>query len=134
MGRKTKEKIHDLHDPDHDPDHPAVSDGGSTMSSNSCLTAAIKELANVGIHHPEIAHGGKHMQLRWINPRGERRVFAVPGTPSDWRSVENTRHDLRRILARDGMLETASPRPPPPGNQTGSSCWNGAWPRSSDGS
>ena len=78
------------------------------MSSNSCLTAAIKELAKAGIHHPEIAHGGKHVQLRWATPRGERRVFAVPGTPSDWRSAENTRHDLRRILRDDGMLETAA--------------------------
>jgi hypothetical protein len=84
------------------------------MSSNPCLAAAIKELANAGIHHPEIAHGGKHLQLRWATPRGERRVFAVPGTPSDWRSIENTRHDLRRILLNDGMLETASPPTPPP--------------------
>ena len=45
-------------------------------------------------------------------PRGERRVFAVPGTPSD--CVENTRHDLlRRILRDDGMLETVSQTPPP---------------------
>ena len=83
------------------------------MSSKSCFTAAIKELAKAGIHHPEIAHGGKHVQLSWATPRGERRVFAVPGTPSDWRSVENTRHDLRRILRDDGMLETASQTPPP---------------------
>jgi hypothetical protein len=83
------------------------------MSSNSCLAAAIKELAKAGVHHPEIAHGAKHLQLRWTTPRGERRVFAVPGTPGDWRSVENTRHDLRRVLRDDGMLETASPRTPP---------------------
>ena len=84
------------------------------MNSKSCFTAAIKELAKAGVHHPEIAHGGKHLRLRWTTPRGERRVFAVPGTPSDWRSAENTRHDLRRILRDDGMLETASPRTPPP--------------------
>lgn len=65
-------------------------------------------MAKAGIHHPEIAHGGKHLQLRWTTPRGERRVFAVPDTPSDWRSAENTRHDLRRILRDDGMLETAA--------------------------
>jgi hypothetical protein len=41
--------------------------------------------------------------------------MTVPGTPSDWRSAENTRHDLRRILREDGMLEeTASPKTPPP--------------------
>jgi hypothetical protein len=84
------------------------------MNSNSCLAAAMKELAKAGVHHPEIARGAKHLQLRWTTTRGERRVFAVPGTPSDWRSVENTRHDLRRILRDDGMLETASPRTPPP--------------------
>ena len=84
------------------------------MSSNSCLAAAIEELAKAGIHHPEIARGAKHLQLRWTTARGERRVFAVPGTPSDWRSTENTRHGLRRILRDDGMLETAPPRTPPP--------------------
>jgi hypothetical protein len=41
-------------------------------------------------------------------------VFAVPGTPGDWRSAENTRHDLRRILRSDGMLETTPTRTPPP--------------------
>ena len=38
-------------------------------------------------------------------------MLAVPGTPSDWRSTENTRHDLRRILRADGMLEAPEPRP-----------------------
>jgi hypothetical protein len=84
------------------------------MNDKSCLTAAIRELAAAGIHHPEIANGAKHAQLRWVTPRGERRMFSVPGTPSDWRSAENTRHDLRKILRSDGMIETASPRTPPP--------------------
>jgi hypothetical protein len=36
------------------------------MSSarNPCLAAALEELAKAGVHHPEIARGSKHMQVR----------------------------------------------------------------------
>ena len=80
---------------------------------NLCLSAALEELGKAGIHEPVIAHGAKHPQLRWTTPRGELRVFAVPGTPSDWRSAENVRHDLRKILRSDGMLATPEPRSAP---------------------
>jgi hypothetical protein len=77
---------------------------------NLSLTAALEELANAGIRDPVIARGAKHPQVRWTTPQGELRVFAVPGTPSDWRSAENTRHDLRRILRGDGMLAVPEPK------------------------
>ena len=48
---------------------------------NLCLTAAIEELARVGIREPVVARGAKHPQLRWTTPRGELRVFAVAGDP-----------------------------------------------------
>jgi hypothetical protein len=80
---------------------------------NLCLDVALDELASAGIHDPVIARGAKHPQLRWTTPRGELRVFAVPGTPSDWRSAENVRHDLRKILRGDGMLATPRPRSAP---------------------
>ena len=80
---------------------------------NLCLTSAIEELARVGIHDPVIARGAKHLQLRWTTTRGQLRVFAVPGTPSDWRSAENVRHDLRKILRGDGMLALPQPRSAP---------------------
>ena len=80
---------------------------------NLCLDAALDELASAGIHDPVIARGAKHPQLRWNTTRGQLRVFAVPGTPSDWRSAENVRLDLRKILRADGMLETPQPRPAP---------------------
>jgi len=80
---------------------------------NLCLTAAIEELARVGIREPVIARGAKHPQLRWTTPRGELRVFAVPGIPSDWRSAENVRHDLRKVLRSDEMLATPEPRSAP---------------------
>jgi hypothetical protein len=84
------------------------------MSNNPCLTLALAELAEAGVRDPVVANGGKHLQLRWFTPRGERRCFAVSGTPSDWRTPQNTVHDLRRILREDGMLEeTASPKAPP---------------------
>jgi hypothetical protein len=34
--------------------------------------------------------------------------------PSDWRSAENTRRDVRGVLRADGMLEAPEPRTPPP--------------------
>ena len=80
---------------------------------NLCLDAALDELASAGIHDPVIARGAKHSQLRWTTTRGQLRVFAVPGTPSDWRSAENVRHDLRKILRSDGMLATPQPRSAP---------------------
>jgi hypothetical protein len=81
---------------------------------NPCLAAALEELGKVGVRHPEIAHGAKHLQVRWVTGRGEPRMYAVPGTPSDWRSAENVRRDMRKILRADGMLEAPEPRAPPP--------------------
>lgn len=81
---------------------------------NHCLTAALEELAEAGIHHPQIARGGKHLQVRWTNPHGAPRMISVPGTPSDWRSPENTRRDLRRILRLDGILGEPETKAPPP--------------------
>jgi hypothetical protein len=84
-------------------------------NGKSCLTLALEQLAAAGVHHPEVARGAKHLQLRWFTPRGERRCFAVSGTPSDWRTPQNTARDLRRVLREDGMLleETPSPKTPP---------------------
>jgi hypothetical protein len=81
---------------------------------NSCLRAAIDELAKHGVRDPVIANGGKHPQVRWTTPQGQLRVFAVPSTPSDWRSAENVRRDIRRVLRTDGMLEVPQPRTLPP--------------------
>jgi hypothetical protein len=78
---------------------------------NPCLDAALAELAKAGIRDPVIAPGGKHLQVRWTSSGGRARLLAVPGTPSDWRSAQNTRHDVRRILRADGMLEVPEPRP-----------------------
>jgi hypothetical protein len=81
---------------------------------NPCLAAALEELAKAGVHHPEIARGSKHLQVRWTTGRGESRMYTVPGTQSDWRSAENVRRDVRRMLRADNMLETPEPRTPPP--------------------
>jgi hypothetical protein len=70
---------------------------------NPCLAGVLEELAKVGTHHPEIAPGGKHVQVRWANTRGAPRKHAVPGTPSDWRTTENVRRDMRQLLRADGM-------------------------------
>jgi hypothetical protein len=33
------------------------------------------------------------------------RMLTIPSTPSDWRSPQNTRSDLRKLLRQDGVLE-----------------------------
>lgn len=38
--------------------------------------------------------GGSH--TFWRHPSGQGMV-TVPGTPSDWRSIQNTKADLRRL-------------------------------------
>jgi hypothetical protein len=81
---------------------------------NPCIAAALAELAKAGVRNPDIATGGKHLQIRWTTASGARRMVAVSATPSDWRSPENTRRDVRYILRADGMLEAPAPRTTPP--------------------
>ena len=80
---------------------------------NPCLTAVLEELATAGIRRPEIANGGKHMQVRWTTASGQRRSYTLPNSPSDWRAPENARHGVRRVLRADGMLEMPEPRTSP---------------------
>jgi hypothetical protein len=57
----------------------------------------------------------QRQQAPATTPQGKLRVFAVSGTPGDWRSAENTRRDVRRgSLREDGMLEVPEPQTPPP--------------------
>jgi hypothetical protein len=81
---------------------------------NSCLSAALAELAVYGIRDVEVAHGAKHPQLRFrINGGSTLHVFSLPGTASDWRSPENTRRDLKRLLRANGVdVERERPKPP----------------------
>src|ERR1700731_4484461 len=81
---------------------------------NACLDAALSELNDAGIRDVVHARGGKHWQIRYAGPNGVARVYSLPGTPSDYRSVANVRADVRRMLREDGMLvdrEPAKPRP-----------------------
>ena len=80
---------------------------------NNCLDAALSELHAAGIRDVSHARGAKHWQIRW-GAYGTTRVYSLPGTPSDYRSVANVRADVRRMLREDGMLvdrEPAKPRP-----------------------
>jgi hypothetical protein len=72
---------------------------------NACLDAALAELEAVGIRDYQLARGGKHLQLRWTVAGRILRMLTIPLTPSDWRSPQNTRSDLRRLLREDGLLE-----------------------------
>jgi hypothetical protein len=89
----------------------------SFISKNPCITAALGELEKVGIRDVQIVSGSKHPQLRFHINGGPAHVFSVPGTPSDHRSPENTRRDLRRILRAAGVLATPDPRPAQPPRQ-----------------
>jgi hypothetical protein len=73
---------------------------------NACLDAALAELDAVGIRDYQLARGGKHLQLRWAVAGHALRVLTIPLTPSDWRSPQNTRSDLRKLLRQDGLLES----------------------------
>jgi hypothetical protein len=73
---------------------------------NACLDAALAELDAVGIRDYQLARGGKHLQLRWTVAGHILRMLTIPLTPSDWRSAQNTRSDLRKLLRQDGLLET----------------------------
>jgi len=80
---------------------------------NPCLDAAVAELEAIGIRDYVIARGSKHWQLRWAF-NGQPRMLTVHGTASDWRSLHNTRSDIRRTLRLDGRCRkpTATPIPP----------------------
>jgi hypothetical protein len=80
---------------------------------NNCLDAALSELHAAGIRDVSHARGAKHWQIRW-GANGTTRVYSLPGTPSDYRSVANVRADVRRMLREDGMLvDREPPRPRP---------------------
>jgi hypothetical protein len=84
---------------------------------NACLDAALAELDAAGIRDYQLARGGKHLQLRWTVAGHTLRMLTLPLTPSDWRSPQNTRSDLRKLLRQDGLLEPsrngASMKPDP---------------------
>jgi hypothetical protein len=61
------------------------------MARNTCLEAALAELAAAGVRDPVIARGAKHLQVRWVGPGGQARMVTVPSTASDWRAAENIR-------------------------------------------
>jgi hypothetical protein len=71
---------------------------------NACLDIALRELAEHGIRDVEVAYGAKHPQLRFRINGGQLRVFAIPGTSSDWRSPQNVRRDLRKLLREGGVI------------------------------
>jgi hypothetical protein len=79
---------------------------------NPCLAAALDELSKAGIRDVVQSNGGNHLQLRW-SVNGVTRMFTVPCTPSDWRSPRNTRAQMRRALAEDGMLAEMEKKAPP---------------------
>jgi hypothetical protein len=85
--------------------------GYSPMKTqNPCINAACEELERAGIRNVEIANGSRHPQLRFcIN--GVPRIFSTCGTPSDWRSPENTRRDMRHFLRKEGVISAPEPRP-----------------------
>jgi hypothetical protein len=71
-------------------------------------------LSAAGVRDVAHARGSKHYQLRWARPNGEMQIYSMPGTPSDYRSVANTRAEVRRLLREDGFLVDREPTKPRP--------------------
>jgi hypothetical protein len=85
-------------------------------TKNPCVNAAAEELERAGIRDIELGYGGRHPQVRFRINGGPLHIFAVAGTPSDWRSAENTRRDLRQRLREIGVIVATEPKlttPPP---------------------
>jgi len=66
---------------------------------------ALAELEAAGIRDYQLAHGSKHLQLRWSVGGRSIRMLTIPFSPGDWRSLWNTRSDIRKLLRLDGMLD-----------------------------
>jgi hypothetical protein len=71
------------------------------MRRNQCLDVALAELEAAGIRDYQLAHGSKHLQLRWSVGGRSMRMLTIPFSPGDWRS----RSDIRKLLRLDGMLD-----------------------------
>jgi hypothetical protein len=85
---------------------------------NPCVDVAVATLKEGGVFDPKIVPGGKHLQLRWPH-KGGVWFYALPTTPSDWRSSLNVRSDIRKILRDDGLIKddpapVEKPQPPRP--------------------
>ena len=81
---------------------------------NPCLDAALDELAKAGIRDVTRSYGGKHIQVRWHVNGHAPRFVSVSKTPSDFRSPENTRRDVRQLLREDGVITDPQRSAPPP--------------------
>ena len=80
---------------------------------NECLDAALDELAKAGIRDVTRSYGGKHVQLHWRVNGHPSRFVTIPKTPSDFRSPENCRRDVRGLLREDGVIVHPKPSAPP---------------------
>jgi hypothetical protein len=80
---------------------------------NPCLDAALDELAKAGIRDVTRSYGGKHIQVRWRVNGHAPRFVSVSKTPSDFRSPENTRRDVRGLLREDGVIMHQQRSAPP---------------------
>jgi hypothetical protein len=86
-------------------------------TKNECVNAAAEVLEAHGIRNIQLANGSKHPQLRFLI-NGVPRFYSVCGTPSDWRSPENTKRDMRQFLKKEGVISsTPEPRPTTPPRQ-----------------
>lgn len=65
------------------------------------LEPVLDELERYGLRG-EIGERGKHLEIRWVTPLGERFII-MPKTPSDWRGALNSRSDLRKMLRADNL-------------------------------
>jgi hypothetical protein len=71
---------------------------------NECLEVIRQVLANNGIAFEVKSTTKGHPMVSWQS-NGHRRTAFTSKTPSDWRSLLNTRAKIRRLLRQDGALK-----------------------------
>src|SRR6185312_8378296 len=75
--------------------------GNSMSGRNECVDVALSELSKYGLTG-RVESRGKHLEVSWVY-QGVSRFVTVSATPSDRRSVLNTRADVRRTLRAQGV-------------------------------
>jgi hypothetical protein len=77
------------------------------MKCSAALEAVKEELDAVGVKYD--VDISKHFLVTWF-VNGRRRRTSVVRTGSDHRGPMNARHDVRRMLREDGLIEAKGAR------------------------
>ena len=77
------------------------------MSSDNYLRPLVAELERHGVTDYSIVPGGKHRSMKFRFDDREIR-FVFPSSPSDWRGLQNSLSDLRRMMGVHRIIHKAA--------------------------